>query len=322
MLGVTYYHETIRKYVAAFGTLFNDIKIQRKNSAGAVIEQISVPLAYGPKEKWLLRLRRGAQTGQQVAIQLPRLGFDIQAIAYDPTRKLNTIGKRYAANTSTTNSTLLKQFNPVPWNFDFNLYVMVKNSEDAAQILEQILPFFTPEFTFTLNLVPDMGLKPDITVFLTAADVDDNYETDFTEIRRIIWTLSFTLKGFIYPDIKSGTVIKTVEINFRVPTTAAATEPAEYIILEDSTLTTTNYILFNADAGSPSSNGVMKVVSESSPEGSGAAGIKSRITVAPSNLSISANNDFGFSEGNVDRTLEHFADSIDNDPATGEDTQL
>ena len=120
MLGTTYYHETIRKYVAVFGTLFNDINIQRRNSAGVITEQVKVPIAYEARDKLVLRTRAGVADGS-VAATLPRMGFVMNGITYDGTRKLNTMGQVYAANTAASTSTIMKQFNPVPYNFDFAL---------------------------------------------------------------------------------------------------------------------------------------------------------------------------------------------------------
>jgi hypothetical protein len=240
MLGQTYYHETIRKYVAVFGTLFNDINIQRTNSAGVVTEQIKVPIAYEAKDKMLLRVRRGSKSDQSLQISLPRMGFDLNAIVYDPTRKLNTLGQTYAANNATNSTTLLKQYNPVPYNFDFTLSAMVDNSEDGAQIFEQIVPFFTPEFTVSVNLVPSMNIKPDISIILNDVSIEDSYEGDLVVRREIIWTLNFMLKGYIYPDVKSGSVVKTVLVHLRIP---AEADVPEYIVLEDSTDFSTNYML-------------------------------------------------------------------------------
>ena len=144
MLGVTYYHETIRKYVAVFGTLFNDINIQRRNSAGVITEQIKVPIEYSAKDRLLLHIRRMSTTDASVQTTLPRMGFVLNGITYDGTRKLNTMGQVFAANTAASTSTLLKQYNPVPYNFDFELTSAVEKAEDGAQIFEQIVPFFTP----------------------------------------------------------------------------------------------------------------------------------------------------------------------------------
>ena len=319
MLGITYYHQTIRKYVAVFGTLFNDINVVRRDASDVIKEQIKVPIAYSQRDRWILRLRRArgiSGTDEAVAMTLPRMGFDLSAITYDGTRKLNTLGQVYSANTVAGTSTLMKQYNPVPYNFDFSLYSMVSNAEDGAQIFEQIVPFFTPEFTVTVNLIPSMNIAPDVTMVLNGVTIEDNYQGDFQSTREIIWTLTFTMKGYIYPDVKTGSVVKTVIVNLRIPG-ANETPPAEYIILEDSTTFTTNYLLLNADAGSPNATGTMKVLNESSSEAVGDAGIKTRYTVTPGPSDATANDDFGFTE-----TTEFFDDNIDNDPVTGLDVTL
>ena len=319
MLGITYYHQTIRKYVAVFGTLFNDINVVRRDASDVIKEQIKVPIAYSPRDRWILRLRRArgvSGTDEAVAMSLPRMGFDLTAITYDGTRKLNTLGQVYSANTAAGTSTLMKQYNPVPYNFDFSLYSMVSNAEDGAQIFEQIVPFFTPEFTVTVNLIPSMNIAPDVTMVMNGVTIEDNYEGDFQATREIIWTLTFTMKGYVYPDVKTGSVVKTVIVNLRMPGDSEI-PPAEYIILEDSTTFTTNYLLLNADAGSPTATGTMKVLNESSSEAVGAAGIKTRYTVTPGPSDATANDDFGFTE-----TTEFFNDNIDNDPVTGLDVIL
>ena len=319
MLGTTYYHQTIRKYVAVFGTLFNDINVVRRDASDVIKEQIKVPIAYSPRDRWILRLRRArgvSGTDEAVAMSLPRMGFDLTGITYDGTRKLNTMGQVYSANTAAGTSTLMKQYNPVPYNFDFSLYSMVSNAEDGAQIFEQIVPFFTPEFTVTVNLIPSMNIAPDVTMVLGGVQIEDNYQGDFQATREIVWTLTFTMKGYVYPDVKTGSVVKTVIVNLRMPGDSEVPEP-EYIILEDSTTFSTNYLILNADAGSPDATGTMRILNESSSESVGAAGIKSRYTVTPGPSDATANDDFGFTE-----TTEYFNDNIDNDPVTGLDVTL
>ena len=244
MLGVTYYHQTIRKYVAVFGTLFNDLNIERTNASGTVTEKIKIPLAYGPKQKWLLAMSDTTASRKVTATRSPRMGFALTSVDYDSVRKLNTVGKNWAANSSlSTTTTLLSQFNPVPYNFAFDLFILVKNAEDGTQILEQILPYFTPEFTVTVNTIPDMGIKADIPIVLNSSSVADEYEGDLATRRTITWTLSFTLKGYIYPDIKSSSIIKTVEVNFRIPATAITTSDlSNYILMESSSASTPVYI--------------------------------------------------------------------------------
>ena len=244
MLGVTYYHQTIRKYVAVFGTLFNDLNIERTNASGTVTEKIKIPLAYGPKQKWLLAMSDTTASRKVTATRSPRMGFALTSVDYDPVRKLNTVGKNWAANSSlSTTTTLLSQFNPVPYNFAFDLFILVKNAEDGTQILEQILPYFTPEFTVTVNTIPDMGIKADIPIILNSSSVADEYEGDLATRRTITWTLSFTLKGYIYPDIKSSSIIKTVEVNFRIPATAVlTTDLSNYILMESGSASAPVYI--------------------------------------------------------------------------------
>ena len=314
MLGTTYYHETIRKYVAIFGTLFNDINIQRRNSAGVITEQIKVPISYEAKDKLILRMR-AVQADQGVSTTLPRMGFSLTGITYDGTRKLNTLGQTYAANTAAGTSSLMKQYNPVPYNFDFTLSALVDNSEDGAQIFEQIVPFFTPEFTVSVNLVDAMNIKPDISIILNGVSLEDSYEGELSLKREIIWTLNFQIKGYIYPDIKSGSITKSVIVNLRMP--SEEVDVPEYIVLEDSTDFSVNYLLLNADAGSPDATGIMKFITETSSTGTGAAGIKSRLTVTPGPGDVTANDDFGYTQ-----TFEHFNDNIDVNLTTGLDVNL
>ena len=169
MFGTYFYHQISRKMVVAFGSLFNTIEVRRTNSAGSVIETLKVPLAYGPKEKFLTRISADPNLNPGIALTVPRMGFELTALTYDGVRKLNTMGRNVAAGTTG----LKKQFNPVPYNWDFSLYVYVKNAEDGTQILEQILPFFTPEFTVTMNLVSSMTEKRDIPLVLNAVSSED-----------------------------------------------------------------------------------------------------------------------------------------------------
>lgn len=216
MLGQTFYHQTIRKYVAVFGTLFNDISIQKKNSSGNVVSTIKVPVAYGPKQKFLTRLQNDPNLDSQISIKLPRIGFEMTNINYDPERKLNPIGRQVKKTFDSGNQILKTIYNPNPYTFDFSLFLFVENAEDGTQILEQILPFFTPEFTISVNILTEMGIKLDVPIILNSASVEDEYIGDFTQRRAIVWTLDFTLKGFIYPNVKSSDkIIKSISIAFR-----------------------------------------------------------------------------------------------------------
>jgi len=316
MLGSTFYHQTIRKYVAVFGTLFNDINIERKNSSGVIVERLKVPLAYGPKQKWLLAVQETSADRKVTATRTPRMGFAMTGVSYDSVRKLNTIGRNVAANTSSTATNMTTMYNPVPYNFDFQLFILVKNAEDGTQILEQILPFFTPEFTLTVNTIPAMDIKADVPILLNSASVADEYEGDLSARRTITWTLDFTLKGFIYPNVTSGQIIKSVEVNFRIPGGDTEIETAEFIIFEDSTPDTRNYILLDGfDEGTAYRTfSRARIVNESTTDGVQDATIKSRVSIVPSPLSALADTDYGFSE-----TFEFFDEGRYNDPTTGGD---
>ena len=141
MLGQSFYHETIRNVIVAFGTMFNNIQIVRKDNNGTVTQIMKVPLAYGPKQKFLTRLDQDPALSAATAITLPRLGFEIGSLTYDTARKMNRVQKFKKVKANNKNK-LDTQFMPVPYNLDITLFAMAKNSDDALQIVEQILPFF------------------------------------------------------------------------------------------------------------------------------------------------------------------------------------
>ena len=212
MLGTQFYHETIRKIIVSFGTIFNEINLVRKDSSGSITQSMKVPLAYGPKEKFLARLRQDADLSKTVAITLPRLGFEIKNLSYDPTRKLNRVQK-FKKVKGAKASQLDTQYMPVPYNLELELYIMAKQSDDALQIVEQILPYFQPDYTLTINDMTDMGIKRDVPVVLGGISYEDNYEGDFTSRRALIYTLSFTTKFYLYGPVTSSKVIKTVQVD-------------------------------------------------------------------------------------------------------------
>ena len=211
MLGNTFYHETMRKCVVGFGTLFNDIHITRKDSSGNVIQSMKVPLAYGAKQKFLTRLTEDPNLTKTVAITLPRIGFEIGQIAYDSTRKLNKIQKVKKAGSA--GNKVDSQNMPVPYNIDFELYCMSKNSDDALQIVEQILPYFQPDYTITINDIVQMSSKRDVPIVMTGVTYEDNYEAEFTERRAIIYTMAFTAKMYLYGPVISSGVITKVQVD-------------------------------------------------------------------------------------------------------------
>ena len=216
MFGQVWNHGTIRKYVIYFGTLFNEVILTRDDANGKIVQYMKVPLNYGPKEKYLARLEGNPDLNRQVALTLPRMSFEMTNMQYDNDRKLNTTGKIRTAYTGDS-SQLKYQYNPVPYNIDFNLYIMVKNAEDGTRIIEQILPFFTPEWTASLKVNPDMGMNYDVPIILNSVRSQDTYEGSFETRRAIIWTLSFTMKALVFGPAKTGAIIKQAEVNIMAP---------------------------------------------------------------------------------------------------------
>lgn len=212
MLGnAPFYNRTIRKIVVAFGTVFNDIYLVRYTKDGLTAkETIKVPLNWGAKEKYVTRLTSDPTLTKSIATTLPRISFDMTGMSYDSSRKLPSTMRNFSANTATS---IKSQFVSVPYNFDFSLSIYVRNTEDGTQILEQILPFFTPDFSVTVDFIPSMEPKYDMPIILNSVSNEVDYEGDMMTTRMIIWNLEFTAKGHIWPPIKTGKVITSANTN-------------------------------------------------------------------------------------------------------------
>ena len=309
MFGTYFYHQTSRKMVVAFGTLFNNIEVRRTDSADAVVEVIKIPLSYGPKDKMLVRISQDPNLNPKVALTVPRMGFELTSMTYDGARKLNTMGRNVKKGTTG----LKKQFNPVPYNWDFSLYVFVKNAEDGTQILEQILPFFTPDFTVTMTLVSGMTIKMDIPLVLNSVTSEDSYEGDFATRRSIIWTLSFLMKGYLYPSITDNAkVITSSVVDTHLMSAATAADPI-YIVAEDSTPYAINYMILDKHEIDDATR--IRMLSEVSEDASSAGQTVSRTTVEPTSTGALTDEDFGFSE-----TFEFFPHGETHDPVAGTDS--
>lgn len=222
MFGTTFGHGTLKKYVIFFGTLFNNIWINRYDGNGDVIQNFKVPLNYGPREKFLARVQGNPDLDRPIAMQLPRMSFEMVNFQYDPTRKLSTIN-RVSIQDPNDPGGKIYQYSPTPFNITFQLSIMVKNAEDGTYIVEQILPYFTPEWTASLNINPELGLKYDVPLILDSVNNEDTYEGDFINRRALIWTLTFTMKAFLFGPTKGGDgsagsrAISSVDVNIRVP---------------------------------------------------------------------------------------------------------
>jgi len=215
MLGSHFYHATVRKSVAVFGTIFNNIRVARKKGDGSLINQIKVPLAYGPKQKFLSRL--DTETGQDasIAIKLPRMSFEITGIELDTSKKL---GKRTqiiepGTTGTTTQRNVINTY--VPYNINMQLNIMAKNQDDGLQILEQILPYFQPEYTVSIKPVDEFTtFKQDVPIVLGGVSFDDQYDGDYNSRRVLIYTLDFTMKMAFYGPVSNSKVIRQVNIDF------------------------------------------------------------------------------------------------------------
>jgi len=216
MFGQTFYHKTLRKNVILFGTLFNDVYLNRQDSEGNQYDTVKVPISYGPKEKTLARVNQDPNLDKPFQIVLPRMAFELTGMQYDNQRKLPTIGKSHVKQDLEASRTdrLKYLYNPVPYNLNFSLYIMVRNAEDGTRIVEQILPYFAPEWTMTVNLISEMETVLDIPTIIQTVTVSDNYEGGVEERRTIIWQLDFIMKTYLFGPVKRQGVIKTADINF------------------------------------------------------------------------------------------------------------
>jgi hypothetical protein len=217
MLGnAHFYNRTIRKVVVAFGTMFNDILLQRYSVDGTIKQELfKVPLTYGSKEKYLTRITSDPNLTKTISSTVPRISFEMTGMSYDSSRKQVSTLQNFSANTATGIKT---QFAPIPYNFDFSMSIYVRNTEDGTQILEQILPFFTPDFNVSVDFIAPMDQKYDMPVILNSVSNEVDYEGDFMSTRLIIWNLEFTAKGYIWPPVKSGKIIRQANTSIYIDT--------------------------------------------------------------------------------------------------------
>ncbi len=206
MLGVpAYHHDSIRKQIVVFGSIFNDIFVQRDANNQTTAQTLKVPISYSAKDKFQLRVNANPDGEKEVAITLPRMAFEMINLTYDPTRMFNRIQKlKLSENTFT--------YTPVPFNIHCALYIAVKNTTDGLRIIEQILPFFAPQLTVPMTLVEGAGVE-DIPVVLVGQNFTDSYEGDFETRRAIIWQLDFVIEGYIYGAVRNSKRIKFAEVN-------------------------------------------------------------------------------------------------------------
>ena len=211
MLGKYFYHQIIRKTIVSFGTVFNQIHIHHYDDSGNKTSDMRVPLAYGPRQKFLARLEQQPELNKPIQITLPRMSFEMNSLQYDASRKTGVTQAFKASD----GSNIKKVFMPVPYNIGIELNILCKLNDDALQIVEQILPFFQPAFTITVDLVSSIGEKRDIPIVLESINFQDDYEGDFSTRRALIYTLQFTAKTYLFGPIAdtSDGLIRKVQVD-------------------------------------------------------------------------------------------------------------
>ena len=224
-----FYNEILRRTVIAFGSLFNGIEIKHTDSSDNVVSVIKVPLAYGPTQKFLARLDQSADLSKKVQITLPRMSFEFTGLTYDSTRKVTTT-QTFTVKDPTNGTETKKAFMPVPYNMQFELSIMSKLNDDCLQIVEQILPYFQPAYTLTIDLVQSINEKRDIPIVLENITMQDDYEGDFTTRRVLLYTLRFTAKTYLFGPISSATkdIVKKTTISY-ITSTNTSTPTREVV---------------------------------------------------------------------------------------------
>ena len=232
MFGTYFYNESMRRMTIGFGQIFNNIQIKRRDSAGNITQSIKVPLAYAPKEKFLARLdAQPSLSEREFAITLPRMSFEITGIQYDSSRKLTRVQKFKHVKTGADGKVLNFNYVPVPYNISYNLYSFTASAEAGLQIIEQILPFFQPDFTVTVNAIPELDIKRDIPIVLNSVNYEDTYSGDFSQRRAVIYTLGFTAKTYLFGPASTQKVIKEVQSDLYTDTDTTNKAREERIII-------------------------------------------------------------------------------------------
>ena len=303
-----FYHEIFRKTVIGFGSLFNNIEIRHTDSGGQVKSVIKVPLSYGPIQKFLARVEQQPNLSTPVQMTLPRMSFEFNGLTYDTARKLTTT-QTFLAKSVTDGTDIRKAYIPVPYNMDFELSIMTKLNDDMLQIIEQILPYFQPSYTLTINLVDSIGEKRDIPIVLENIVMEDNYEGDYTERRALIYTLKFVAKVYLFGPVSSGAttdIIKKVSLGFIAGDTKSTTRDLTYstepvatknytgdVVTLNSYFTIDNETLYVANK----TGNILDVIrgSYGTSISNHVSGSEVKLITQADNLQIPIGDDFGFS---------------------------
>ena len=229
-----FYHQHIRKAIIAFGTIFNQMSVKRKDVNGASVQYLRIPLAYSPKQKFLSRIASvPGNDPASIAITLPRMGFEITGLQYNPNRKLSLVTRNVAVGQGDSANQLRSQYTSTPYDMEISLFIMTKNQDDGLQIVEQILPFFNPDFNVTIKDIPEMGITRDLQIILNSINYEDNYEGDYNQRTSIMWTLSFTLSLNFYGPVDLQGIIRTAIANTYLDTAADTPISQKYTVTTD-----------------------------------------------------------------------------------------
>ena len=249
-----FYNEILRRTIIGFGTLFNGISIKTDN------QEIRVPLAYGPTQKFLARLTQSPDLSKGTAITLPRMSFEFTGLTYDPTRKVTTT-QQFTAKDPTTGEVSKKQYMPVPYNMQFELALMCKLNDDALQVTEQILPYFQPQYNLTIELVSGIKEKRDVPIVLENITFQDDYEGDFTSRRVLLYTYRFTAKTYLFGPVQSATkdIIRKATVTYLSGDSGSIARDVRYSVTPRAVKSYTGTVVTNLAADVGTADAVIKV---------------------------------------------------------------
>jgi len=236
-----FYHEILRRTIVSFGTLFNNINIKHTNDSNSTVSMMKVPLAYSPTQKFLARLEQVPDLNKPVQMSLPRMSFEFLGLTYDTTRKVTTT-QTFLSGLSSDKTQPRKTYMPVPYNMSFELSVYTKLNDDMLQIIEQILPYFQPAYTLSVDLIDTIGEKRDIPIVLEGIEMKDEYEGDYSQRRALIYTLRFTAKTYLFGPVSdvSKDIIKKTSIGFVAGDSTGGTRSLTYTVDPVATKSYTN----------------------------------------------------------------------------------
>lgn len=239
-----FYHEILRRTIVSFGTLFNNINIKHTNDSDNTVSVMKVPLAYSPTQKFLARLEQVPDLNKPVQMSLPRMSFEFLGLTYDTSRKVTTT-QTFLSGLSTDKTQPRKTYMPVPYNMSFELSIYTKLNDDMLQIVEQILPYFQPAYTLTVDLIDTIGEKRDVPIVFEGIEMRDEYEGDFSQRRALVYTLRFVAKTYLFGPVSdvSKDIIKKASIGFSAGDSRGSTRDLTYRVDPVATKSYTNNVV-------------------------------------------------------------------------------